>query len=180
MNEFEASNGERIARKGLASLVIERPGTDRMLHINADRTDALREFFRAERDEELGRWRSRSNPSIWVMADTDDPNRILLVSEPLQTFAVYRRSPNGNVSGDNDGWGGAIAHDYFDAHPERKPWEDAKEGEVWIITPSKAITLGEHVEYPAIFQAGEFRDHGGSWRAEDITAACRIWPEEAS
>lgn len=59
-----------------------------------------------------------------------------------------------------------------------EPWLTPHEGEVWIITPSKSLsTLDGPGEYPAIFQAGRFRDHGGSWEMHDITAARRIWPE---
>ncbi|MFA5901820.1 MAG: hypothetical protein WC829_22215 [Hyphomicrobium sp.] len=59
---------------------------------------------------------------------------------------------------------------------ELKPWHEAQEGEVWLIRPSRALEVGEVREYPAIFQAGCFRDHGGSWSIEAIVSARRIWP----
>lgn len=51
-----------------------------------------------------------------------------------------------------------------------RPWEDAYEDEVWIITY-------EGKEYPSIYQAGQFRDHGGYWTADSIESARRVWPE---
>lgn len=74
-------------------------------------------------------------------------------------------------------WAVYALREYFQHESNKDPWEDAKEGDVWIVTPSKALTGGESVEYPAIFQAGRFRDHGGSWETRDLVAARRIWPE---
>lgn len=44
----------------------------------------------------------------------------------------------------------------------------AREGDAWVITYAG-------VDYAAIYQAGRFRDHGGSWRTEDIEAARLLW-----
>lgn len=50
---------------------------------------------------------------------------------------------------------------------------EPKEGEVWVIT-------FEGKEYAGIFQAGRFRDMGGSWYPEEVTDARRIYPEGGS
>lgn len=129
----------------------------------------LHEFFQAERDKELGRWRWPENPDYVAYAD-DDGDVVVLnegtgASYSLTTRRdVTKRNPNHPAT--------KAAQAYFEAHPEPKPWDAAKEGEVWIVTPFNSTAA-----YPAIFQADMFRDHGGSWRAEDIADARRIWPE---
>ncbi|WP_157541028.1 hypothetical protein [Microbacterium sp. XT11] len=133
------------------------------------------EYFQAKRDEELGRWRSRVHPNYVVYLIGYDA---LVVGEHVGLSERFARDV---VDDAENRVPAQVAFEYFEAHPERKPWEDAKEGEVWIITPSRSLTMGdEPSEYPAIFQADRFRDHGGSWDAHDIIAARRIWPEDAS
>ena len=171
MDKYEASNGMEIERlrEGVYSFAGYGAG------FTSDEWSALREFFRAERDEELGRWRYPKDPQFVVypgFSPGENSRVARVVHEHVGTSTlVYEKPGIGRTSH-------PAATAYFEAHPERKPWHDAKEGEVWIVTPSKALALGEKAEYPAIFQAGMFRDHGGSWGAADLTAARRIWPEE--
>lgn len=66
------------------------------------------------------------------------------------------------------------ARAYFAAHPVRKPWEDAKPGEVWIVTDP----TGEHaylVDDEQFYDSA--RDYGLYFNDGMITAARRIWPE---
>lgn len=181
MNEFTASNGVRVRRTSGGTLAIS------VIHFTASEENALREFFQREADERLGRWRWPENPDYVVyptVADTVTRRQargVTVLSETIpRPYTVWEDNVDVLYGTSTDEGSRqqarAAAKAYFEAHPERKPWEDAKEGDVWIITPSKAITLGERVEYPAIFQAGRFRDHGGSWEARDITDARRIWP----
>lgn len=62
---------------------------------------------------------------------------------------------------------------YVGWRKDHKPWHDAKEGDVWLITAPSG-------DYPAVFHAGRFRDWGGSWGDSDITAGRRIWLEVQS
>lgn len=170
MIEYTASNGIVIRRRADGVLALG----DGFL-FNAGHEAAWREFFQHERDEELGRWRSANNKGFAVYPVSTDRVRVLRESDGI-SFTWNRKDAAKTMADDEHGGAVEAAHAYFEAHPERKPWEDAEEGQVWIVTPSKALTLGEEVEYPAIFQAGRFRDHGGSWDARDLKKARRIWP----
>ena len=133
-------------------------------------TDALREFFQHERDKELGRWRWPEDPDF-VVYPIGENQQVRVVNERTGYFNTTPR-PRGfakPVEEMSTQWRIA-ARAYFSAHPEPKPWHYAREGEAWAITVNGK-------EYPAIFQAGRFRDHGGSWNAEDISNARKIWPE---
>lgn len=167
MNDFTASNGFRIE--------VNRSDPNRIAVVNAgghlesvlapDRMHALREFFQAEADERLVRWRWPENPDYVVYPRVD---HVAVVNEKSGN-ALQATRDQAEI---NTGLCRA-ARAYFDAHPEPKPWHDAKEDDVWIITYNG-------VEYPSIFQADRFRGHGGSWGPDDITAARRIYPEVAS
>ncbi|QWY84623.1 hypothetical protein QEH34_gp41 [Microbacterium phage Footloose] len=172
MDTFEASNGMKVPVDGHPFALVNANGVTTQTFSARD-AQALREFFQHERDEELGRWRWPHNPDFVVYPRGESGVHVLDEGSGIGAARLIHR--NGDPHNPTAEYQAAYA--YFEAHPERKPWEDAKEGEVWIVTPSKALTCGERVEYPAIFQAGRFRDHGGSWEARDLTAARRIWPE---
>ena len=135
-------------------------------------TDALREFFLHERDNELGRWRWPENPNyvVYPVPAGNDPCTIVEVldescGQSVQYPRVYfERHGNAPLSPE-----AIAARAYFAAHPEPKPWYGAQEGEAWAITVNGK-------EYPAIFQAGRFRDHAGLWSVVDISDARKIWP----
>ena len=178
MKEFTASNGVSITIEttnagtylvGKKDREVPTRGVYADTHAmgSVDGIAALREFFRAEEDERLGRWRDPERDSFVVY-----PQRsagIIVLCEMTGTSRLFAN--RNDVDSFRSSYLSPSAYAYFDAHPEPKPaWHDAKEGEVWIITYK-----GE--EYPAIFQAGMFRDHGGAWDADRITAGRRIYPE---
>lgn len=136
---------------------------------------ALREFFQHERDQELGRWRSAIDPG-WTAVENgryvqfrhDDGKR---------AFSLERNAP------DFSGWSPAlreIGHEWFAAHPEPKPWHDAKPGEVWVLTTD---TEGEDHAWMVDpdYGGGRFVFIGGLSNVPldhpDISAGRRIWPE---
>ena len=136
-----------------------------------DTTNALRAFFQAERDEQLGRWRDPENPD-WVVYrtpeyDDDDGRCILLLDET--TGGTDHEWEQTDLPGP--------ARHYFAAHPEPKPhpWEEAKPGEIWEIGllelgPSAClVTKGDFVEI-----SGRFEVAIGS---SLIKSGRRIWPE---
>lgn len=158
MGEFVASNGVPVS--------IDSDG-----YVNAGCTNpakavqAMREFFRNERDKELGRWRVTIDGHDYLVFD--DGPRVAVLREGNPYPITFSRALSEDIDSDFRN----AARAYFDAHPIPKPaWHDAKEGEVWVITY-------QGVEYPAIFQADAFRDHGGSWDLDRITAGRRIFPE---
>ena len=181
--DFTASNGVTVHRleRGLGfsgvagdAVIGESSAGLSKYGINERKAAALREFFRAEDDERLGRWRSVKHPG-W--------------SAVRRNAVVYFQHENheqsfhiivGNTSS-MKAWAHdlqAVAGQYLDAHPEPKPWHDAKPGEVWALTigdETFAWGVGDGVD------AGKFLYAGGESnipiRFPEITAGRRIWPE---
>jgi hypothetical protein len=137
---------------------------------NMDGINALREFFQAERDEELGRWRSPEHPNvtcnehdgaIFVTDERDGRQLLMRRGDEYPSLPEYTEA----------------ARAYFEAHPEREDWEDAKPGDIWVITLE-----GYEVAYQS---TSSFAGHVYLGGADDtielnstmITAARRIWPE---
>ena len=110
-------------------------------------TNALRAFFQAERDQELGRWRDPEDPNMVVYPhptlNDDDRRRIWLFNELSGAAWLdweHIASPG-------------PARRYFAAHPDvepHKPWHDAKVGEYWLVTLEGAdpipTTVGNYCE----------------------------------
>ena len=145
------------------------PGTA-PIFLSEEEMDELRAGFQAERDEALGRWRDPEHPdlvcypvagdldAVWVMYEGDG---LAYMREKDQVFYA------GNEFSE-------VARRYFAAHPEPKPWEEAKAGEVWILTRYGA-------EEPFFVTDGEFTstDLAVATDLDDprITDGRRIWPE---
>lgn len=136
---------------------------------------ALREFFRHERDEELGRWRWPENPDYVVYPDYDGH-----VSTLHEITGIERGSySRDGVTGANDNATSVLAaRAYFAAHPISKPWHDAKPGEVWLLT------LAGGDEQPSVVFDFDGVAHFSIPGIEDfsinygrITAGRRIFPE---
>lgn len=136
MSEFTASNGITIRLDEGGYLTGKTDGTHAdagYLHATASPelgVDALAEYFRDREDKRLGRWRSVSEPHLvcypTVGYETDE---VTVVDErDGESETVLRKR-----SQEARGWVGEAARAYFDAHPERKPWHEAKPGEVWVL-----------------------------------------------
>lgn len=132
------------------------------------------ELFQAKRDRELGRWRDTLEPH-YVAYPVDGGATVQIVDErDGQSHRVTRL-----VEDTDTGFLGA-AYRYFEAHPEPKPWESARPGEVWLVNISDrevAYVAAKH-EFNGADEDGRFESFlivdGG------ITGARRIWPEDAS
>lgn len=144
----------------------------------------LREFFQHERDQELGRWRWPENPD-YVLYPIEGSESVRVLDERNARESLIRR---GVLQTDFGGkhWGAARA--YFDAHPEAKPWHDAKPGEVWVLTTKgvddrwnpTSFSVRE-VDNQIRFYANE-PDYSVEYlgvSATAITAGRCIWPEVA-
>lgn len=163
MNKFTASNGVVIENRG-GSLFI---GSTILFGAGSTHGPALREFFRAEEDERLGRWRWPEKPNYIVIADGSYDVEVF-DEEALDEARLYARD-SVSFSGD---FGGA-ARAYFDAHPEPKPWHEAKVGEVWEFTIDSGWT---HAAY--LKDDGKWRwTQGGFVGMDGVESARRIWPE---
>ena len=148
-----------------------------------DTTNALREYFQAERDDALGRWRDTENPNVVVypcLNQDDGYGRVVWVLDEAEMVS-------GTVLDDRHSHSSASR--YFAAHPqpqpEPKPWLEAKPGEVWALTYAGI----EETAWVADFTWGapprfrQFKNLLNPIFTNDkhITAGRRIWPEgEAS
>ncbi|MDR6868944.1 hypothetical protein J2Y69_003570 [Microbacterium resistens] len=138
----------------------------------------LREFFQHERDEELGRWRDALEP-YYVAYPVDGGETVRIVDERDGTHRWLNR----NVESTDTGAYGA-AFRYFEDHPERKPWEDAKPGEVWALHIKQfpgedAYEVFEEPSLRLFFKS--LTDGSIYWvLSVSIESARRIWPEDAA
>lgn len=137
MTEFTASNGIYIRWSDRNELEFKHPMvSDRWREVSqfartSNLASAIREFFQQEEDERLGRWRWPESPSYIVY-----PGRagwLHVLREQFGTSEVFRiEDVCASV------WKPmSAAKAYLDAHPEPKPWHDAKPGEVWELTFSE-------------------------------------------
>lgn len=135
------TNGHEIRSTDAGGLRINLPGMDHAEGhepqiLVSGRVKSLREYFRDERDRELGRWRSSADP-IFVGYKAR-PGKVKLVNEVTGDHEFYSRRQAGQFSQSEFD---AIAEEYFDAHPEPKPWHDAKQNDVWALQ-IKGSSLG--------------------------------------
>lgn len=140
-------------------------------------TEALRAFFQAERDEALDRWRDPDNPDMVCYPVVGDLDAVWVVYEGdgsryHATRTDWERIRPHYVS--------ETARRYFAAHPEPepRPWEEAKPGEVWVLTrwgtAETFLVTGSEFITADLAVIVDLDD-------DSITAGRRIWPEgEAS
>jgi len=189
MNDFTASNGVRIRvdLEGDYRFGGTARSADYIVRRGGANEQALREFFQAEADERLGRWRWPENPNVVVVPDLDRYH-----DDGKRWVAVYDETKMGRSSwycadsSERGVRGSQPLHDaawaYFDAHPEPKPWHDAGPAEVWDVDlPSggmRAVTVysARHEEPVTVF-----RDAHTQVEVETddptIRDARRIYPE---
>lgn len=145
-------------------------------------TEALREYFQAERDEKLGLWRWPENPKYVVKMAAK--YEICVIHEPefwrkntvhftdARALAEFMHEEPGKHT---KPWRKA-ARAYLKEHPIKQPWHEIEPGQVWVLTidgkETPAIVtgglagpyfLGEKTNYA--------RTNAG------ITNGRRIWPE---
>lgn len=174
---FKAGNGLEVG-VGSDGMVLAQCRTRSF--DGAECTQALREFFQHERDQELGRWRWPENPDYVVYLDRTrrfvHQPAVLVVNERDGGQAYVSR--DGELSafgvGARDGSLEHAANAFFAAHPESKPWADAKDGEVWLLmfpnsTQAWFVNGGYFQNVRTLTNINK-TDPG-------ITAGRRIWPE---
>jgi hypothetical protein len=184
MNEYTASNGLTVAwlENGDQIGVTAKGGggLEYKEWTGGKTTQALREFFRAEEDERLGRWRWPENPEWVVYPPVRDRAKIAVIHEGTGNSALYgRNSPTVTIRTEVpvSDWH-RVARDYFDAHPERKPWERAEAGELWKVGfdgGADANMLAVRNDHGDI----EFVSHNRRFAVtySQINYATRIYPE---
>lgn len=183
MDKYTASNGitvdPRAKEKGGIYIRLTVGGNENVLLTDKE-FDALREFFRAEEDERLGRWRWPENPDYVVYPST----RFLYPADEDVVFAMNETNGQGHRArrGDPENLYGRFsvaARAYFDAHLVPKPaWHDAKEGEVWALAIGGEESAYEYLSHPNTFiEVGSGSRGSCHPNFNGITAGRRIWPE---
>ena len=189
---FTASNGFYVQDER-----VYRPDGEAWLEAHTLAAVALIEYgahkAQAQRDAELGRWRSVEHPDWVVYPETFDhpeavwpePDVVRVLDELSGIHLTYRRGhPVRNRVGS------MVAREYFAAHPvpEPKPWEQAQPGEVWELTTESrvdeyATILGKSMDLMTFdnvvyfMPTSEVRLPRLGLTATIITAGVRKYPE---
>lgn len=189
MNDFTASNGVHIVLDQAAGNTVVRVSKGGLVEevFGTPRVAALREFFRAEEDERLGRWRWPDNPDYVVYPVGF--GKVNVVRESSVTPGNPGPGLEQGITREEAStWNKAAARHFFeaaraffDAHPEPepepKPWHDAKPGEVWVVEARpRAVVARAHGE-PPTFADPFGRNPGFPVTSPEIRTATRLWPE---
>lgn len=184
MTEFTAGNGVNVLWK----IDPDPAGTHDgplVVRISEREAAALREFFQHERDEERDMWRS-SKDRTWTAVRRN--NTIYFQNEDHERSFHFVPKLEGSIRA----WSSdlqALAYEYIEAHPERKPWHAPDAGDHWAlhIAHGMALSGDEHLyKYTRWGSQGRWgfvpTDGGSVLDPTDptITAGRRIWPEDAS
>jgi len=194
MNDFVASNGIKIRvddGPSGAHLLGFMPTLDQTHATGSgEGIQALREFFQAEADERLSRWRDPQQPRFVVYGPFDAVEigrDLTVIDEVTGAEYSYRRSEDDGHAHGNQAfehpWSNKAAwaaRHYFDAHPELKPWHEANPGEVWLLAHNGAEVLVEAgkasnglVYWPITGRPGSTPQLSPT----DFSAGRRIFPE---
>jgi hypothetical protein len=181
---FTASNGVQVqvfsnGRGNVGPVELKNRGhkASTTAYFEPEAIVALREFFRHEADKELGRWRDPANPTLTVYPTPgfEDDEITILDEVDAEAYTITRAASARHSAG----WWRATAHAYFESHPEPEPWEDAKDGHLWLIR----FDDFPNTDVSALVKGGRFiyNDHCHEGVAEltdpTIVAGRRIWPE---
>lgn len=175
--EYKARSGRIVAMGEDGSLSIDY----KRGYLSPEVVMDVEEWAQAKRDAELGRWRWPENPDwIAVEGSREENGRTVVVVNERTLERFWLNDQVLRIPAD--------AHDsrhagraYFEAHPERKPWQRAQVGEVWVLSTAD----GETDAYTAMPVRGggiAFEAPEGRYLLDDadIESARRIWPEDAS
>ena len=143
MNDYVADNGVVLTSTDDGS-IRWHPGISQRRA-----SEALREFFQAERDEALGRWREPENPDWICYGRGSSRDTVYVINEYYGLPYMLERDQVAYADSEFS----AVAKRYFAAHPDvepHKPWHDAKAGEYWLVTLEGAgpipTTVGNYGE----------------------------------
>lgn len=141
-------------------------------------------YFQAEHDEKLGRWRWPENPHFVVYPAAGYGHYVRVLNERDAFLdVVYRDGQGADTAG-----AGEAARAYFDAHPERMPWADAREGEIWDLDGQQYLAVidtdGVTVVGPRFFRLPLTAPSGGKWEParfpHEFVSGSKAYPEDAS
>ena len=100
--------------------------------------EGVHNFFQKKRDWALGRWRDPMNPDM-VCYPVDDSTLadVRVLDERTGVSQFYARY---NILDQKICESFETATRYYASHPTMRPWEEAKEGEYWLVTWSHLPT----------------------------------------
>ena len=103
-----------------------------------DEVEGVHDFFQMKRDRALGRWRDPVDPDM-VCYPIDDRALVDVRVLDERTGVSYFHSRDSALNQKFDP-SFKTAVRYYAAHPIIRPWEEAKEGEYWLVTWSHSPT----------------------------------------
>lgn len=160
---FTASNGVRV---------VPMPELLRFRTYGAasweDFETAVSEYTLAKRDAELGRWRSKEHPEYVVYRRANRSANVL--NERTCSVVLFRDHPALAMNCTEDAH---VAREFFAAHPEPRPWHNAKPGEVWLLGVIGCESGAYLVDSTGEFYGTVTRNP----RSDSIKTGRRIWPE---
>lgn len=173
--EFKARSGRTVKVGEDGSLSIDH----KRGYLSPEVVMDVEEWAQAKRDTELGRWRWPENPDYVVMDAGLGFAKIL--HEPTMETSTWESQWRDTRSASDEA---GVA--YFEAHPERKPWERAEPGEVWLFRGEGAPEPQVFLKYRAgwmnasgvVIQKDPVLPYAGS--RDETFIPRRIWPEDAS
>ena len=171
-SQFQARSGRTIKVGEDGTLIFDHVHG----YLDPDSAMDAEEYHQAKRDAELGRWRYPLDPDFVVHAEGD---RIAVVNERDGFIVNYTRGDAVVPESPRQIAAHKVRVAYFEAHPERKPWEDAQDGDIWALTGAGGL------EQPWRRMNGVWRSIGteGRDRVYDAvlaTAGRKIWPQDAA
>jgi len=178
---FTASNGYMIIEELGDILIKDDRGRDTIgpdvimgERLSPSEMLPLREFFQAERDAELGRWRSKIDPDVFVQVNKDTYlGQVDFINERTLEVTRFARWESDLLGGRD------VYSEFFAAHPEPKPWFEAKPGEVWALTVNGKESAWSISDEASVWvEATTERILDSAPRSPAITDGRRIWPED--
>ena len=104
----------------------------------SDEAEGVRNYFQKKQDMELGRWRDPENPDmVCYTIDSSTLVDVRVLNERTGVSYFYARD---SVLDQKFRPSFETAVGYYASHPITHPWEDAKEGEYWLVTWSHIHT----------------------------------------
>lgn len=174
--EFRARSGRTVRSNEDGSVTFEGVRG----YIGAEQVFDAQEFFQAQRDLDFGRWRCPAEPD-WVAQEgersSDGRRTVRLFNE--STFESFWLNSRVMDEVDNETAKHRVARAFFEAHPERKPWQEARPEEAWLLTIDGKQWVAT-VDRMLDFTTSAETFVNGSPDMVRITAGRRIWPEDAS
>ena len=100
--------------------------------------EGVRNSFQEKRDRALGRWRDPKNPDmVCYPIDNRTLVDVRVLNERTGELFFYARD---SVLDQKVCASFETANRYYASHPAMRPWEEAKEGEYWLVTWSHLPT----------------------------------------